>query len=343
MKKSLLILASLTLVWGIFGVSYALNIADLFPNWEPVAGDVYSKILSDYDARWYSNEDSLSACTTDDNEITITSPIISDDLMYEIPEYRIFVSPYRIDQIKSNDPSVDTSKIIMKRFKREGNPSEMTFKIGASDWLDGDTAYYAFVSPLNEYDDLWTPSKEVCFHMNMRMCMMDTECDTFDALVNPTPIEPEIAEPEENTEENTEEETHGAASDCVSMKLANVTHVTNGKTITLKWTDVGEGDVDIAVFVPDEWDPSNWSYKRIGTAKMSDEKFDYTMKWDGEHNFILRNACGEVRYKADAKMWEPEKIVTPATGPAENVLYIAIAAIVLYGAYTIFFRKSDNN
>jgi hypothetical protein len=38
----------------------------------------------------------------------------------------------------------------------------------------------------------------------------------------------------------------------------------------------------------------------------------------------------------------PEKIVTPATWPAENILYIAIAAIILYGAYAIFFRKSDD-
>ena len=74
------------------------------------------------------------------------------------------------------------------------------------------------------------------------------------------------------------------------------------------------------------------------------EKYDYKMQWDGEQNFMLTNGCKEVRYKADAKKSTPEpEIVTPATGPAENILYIAIAAIILYGAYAIFFRKSDNN
>jgi len=66
---------------------------------------------------------------------------------------------------------------------------------------------------------------------------------------------------------------------------------------------------------------------------MSDEKFTYTIQWDGEQNFSLTNGCKEVRYKADAavKKDEPKPIpATPATGPAENVLYIAIAAIVLY-------------
>ena len=74
---------------------------------------------------------------------------------------------------------------------------------------------------------------------------------------------------------------------------------------------------------------------------MKDEKFEYKMQWEGEQNFRLTNGCGELNYKADAT--DSPKIVTPATGPAENVLYIAIAAIILYGAYTIFFRKSENN
>ena len=68
------------------------------------------------------------------------------------------------------------------------------------------------------------------------------------------------------------------------------------------------------------------------------------MQWDGEQNFMLTNGCKDLYYKADAKRWEkePEKIVPAATGPAENIVYIAIAAIVLYGAYVVFFRKAEN-
>ena len=101
-----------------------------------------------------------------------------------------------------------------------------------------------------------------------------------------------------------------------------------------------DGDVvQIAVFDPDE---AYW--KSLGAVNMKDEKFAYKMQWNGEQNFMLTNGCGEVRYKADAAIKEPEKekVVPPATGPAENVLYIAIAAIVLYGAYVLFFRKSEN-
>jgi hypothetical protein len=79
---------------------------------------------------------------------------------------------------------------------------------------------------------------------------------------------------------------------------------------------------------------------------MSDEKFDYKMQWDGEQNFMLTNGCRDVRYKADAKMEnkkpEKEKIVPAATGPAQNILYIAIAAIAIYGVYVLFLRKSES-
>ena len=77
--------------------------------------------------------------------------------------------------------------------------------------------------------------------------------------------------------------------------------------------------------------------------KMSDEKFNYTMQWTGEQNFSITNGCKDFYYKADRiKESEPEITTTPATGPTENVLYVAIAAIILYGAYTLFFRKSEN-
>ena len=371
MKKSLL-LAGILLLWGT-SVSYWLTIDTIFSDGKPTDDDAYVKVLNENESRWYSDA-ALSDCTNSSDEVTITSPIVSDELMYEVPEYLLLVSPYRVDKIKSGDSSVDTSKIITKSFKREWKATEISFKIWESDGLSANTAYYATIIPVDEYDVIWTPSKEVCFQLNANMCMMDSECDTFDVIVNPPKEESnstsisdgdgqssgnsessdnsgssdgsESSDSTGNSDSDSEsdEEGHGAASDCVSMKLANVTHVINWNTITLKWTAVDGDEVEIAVFVPDDNDPSEGQYKRIGTAKMSAEKFDYKMTWDGEYNFILRNACGEVRYKADAKMWsEPEKIVPPATGPAENVLYIAIAAIILYGVYTIFFRKSENN
>jgi flagellar hook assembly protein FlgD len=169
--------------------------------------------------------------------------------------------------------------------------------------------------------------------------MQNFDCDGLDAIVNPIIVEPEqkpenpedIKEPEAN-----QEEVHGAA--CVGMDLAHVSHTTKGDKVTLTWTAVDGDTVDIAILNPEEG-----LYEKLATVKMADEKYVYTMKWNGEQNFMLTNNCGSVKYKADAAIEKtPEKIVTPATGPAENVLYIAIAAIILYGAYAIFFRKSDN-
>ena len=192
------------------------------------------------------------------------------------------------------------------------------------------------------YDEVWTPSKEICFHISKNVCMLDTECDTFDLVVNPAPAEPEKDTTPEVTDPEPEanpEETHGSA-ECVSMEYANVRHTSDGKNITLTWTAVdGWGDVDIAIF-----NPNDEVFEKIATVKMSDERYVYPMRWNGVQNFILTNECWQAKYKADEwiKEWEPEKIVTPATGPAENIMYIAIAAIILYGAYAIFFRKSDN-
>jgi hypothetical protein len=123
--------------------------------------------------------------------------------------------------------------------------------------------------------------------------MLDTECDTFDLVVNPVSDEhgsaPEVnpeANPEETNPEVAPEDTHGSA-DCISMEYANVRHTSDGKNITLTWTAVaGGGDVDIAIFNPDDE-----VFEKIATVKMSDEKYVYPMRWNGVQNFILTNEC----------------------------------------------------
>jgi hypothetical protein len=94
------------------------------------------------------------------------------------------------------------------------------------------------------------------------------------------------------------------------MNMANISHVVNGDSITLKWTAVDGDVVQIAVF-----DPEEQYWRSLGAVNMSDEKFVYKMQWNGEQNFMLTNGCGEVRYKADAaiKEQEQEKVVPPAT------------------------------
>jgi hypothetical protein len=49
------------------------------------------------------------------NQVVISSPVVEDSDLYRISIYNLFVSPYRISQIKDKDSSVDTSKILMKK------------------------------------------------------------------------------------------------------------------------------------------------------------------------------------------------------------------------------------
>jgi len=335
MKKSLLSLAALVL-WAstIYGVVNALAIGDVLPTDAPITPTAYTQLLNDYDSDWWYTDDSIAiTCEVEWGNVTINSPRIEDAIFETAPSYNLFLSPYRVAQIREWNPDVDIMSIIRKEVEIDGNGGSASFKLSSMD-LNPDQIYYGFITPLDMYDEIWTPSKEICFQLNSNLCMLDFNCDAINSIINPV-VEPEniIDEPVNN--EGTWE-VHGAW--CVGMDLAHVSHTTRGDKVTLTWTAVDGETVDIAILNPEEE-----VYEKLATVKMSDEKYVYTMRWNGEQNFMLTNDCGSVKYKADAAIEKtPEKIVTPATGPAENVLYIAIAAIILYGAYAIFFRKSDN-
>ena len=332
MKKTLLSLAGLALVsaaflWGVN--AQQLDISELFSNGAPLVDDAYSKVLTQYDtARWYLN-DVVVTCDSNNNTVNVVSPVVFDGDYYEVPSYRLFLSPYRIDQLKSWDSSVDQSKIIIKEVERDAASNEIKISVGESDGLDPNQTYYGFVLPINDFDVVWTPTKEVCFQLNNNVCLQDSACDTLWLVANPS-------EATSSDESDVVEDFHWAS--CVWMDMANVTHTVKNGVVTLKWTAVDGDTEQVAIF-----DPENEVYKSLWAVSMKDEKFEYKMEWDGEQNFMLTNGCKELYYKADAKKEsEPEKIVPPATGPAENILYVAIAAIILYGAYVVFFRKADN-
>lgn len=337
MKKSLLFLAWITAISvafsGIANAQLKLNINELFSDWNPKVSDAHKKLLNDYDGtRWYTDSATIECDTS--NGIVITSPLVSDSLMENASIYNLFISPYRIKDIKEWSSTVDTSKIKMKKVEINDGATDIKFNIPTSE-LEADTAYYWFIIPADIYDEVWTPSTEICFQVANNICLQDTACDTLSLVINP---EPEVQEVTPTEVVNTGDQ-HGAAN-CVWMDLANVSHtISKDNVVTLTWTAVDWDNVQIAIF-----DPNEEIYKSIWTAKMKDEKFTYKMQWNWVQLFMLTNGCKEITYKVDAAMQEatPEKIVTPATWPAENILYIAIAAIILYGAYAIFFRKSDD-
>jgi hypothetical protein len=67
--------------------------------------------------------------------------------------YRLFMSPYRLSQLKDGDPTVDTSKVIMKEVTIDENATEVKFDISAAD-VDPTTAYYGFILPIDAYDSI---------------------------------------------------------------------------------------------------------------------------------------------------------------------------------------------
>lgn len=331
MKKSLLSLVCVGVL--AFGITSAQSIiSDLFDGSAPKVDWAYSQLLNWYDSSWgYSNSDSIT-CDNENGTVTINSPVLSDSLLYEAPAYRVFISPYRVEQLRSNDLNVDNSRIIMKEVKRDSNSDQINISLSAGDWIDENQAYFGFIVPINEFDEIGTPSRELCFQVSSNACMWDEACDALDNVSHSAASEDTYM---------WEVDEHG--SNCVGMDMAGVTHTVNGNVLTLKWTAVPDGDnVEIAVF-----DPKEEEYRSLWTVPMGDEKFDYTMEWDGEQNFSLTNGCKEVRYKADAKASpeekKPEIPATPATWPAENILIIALAAILVYGIYVVCFRKTTNN
>lgn len=334
MKKPLLSLVGIAALSAIFfGATNAqLFIYDVFSENKPITDTSYTQVLNEYETIWwYSQNDTIDGETVN-NIAKITAPTVDDYELNIATSYYLFISPYRISQIKSWDPKVDTSKIIMKKVEvKSDDDQSVEFNLDSSE-INPDNAYYGFIAPVDTYDWIWVPSNEICFKVSSNTYNQWAGCDAFALLMSSNSNTHSAGTQEWNNN------SHDAA--CVWMDLANVSHVKNGNTITLKWTAVDGDKVEIAIFDPDEE-----IYKSLWSVDMSAEKFDYKIKWDGEQNFMITNGCKDFFYKADAAMEtekEPEKIVPAATGPAENILYIAIAAIVIYWGYVLFFRKSDN-
>ena len=331
MKKPLLWLVGLAALSAIFfGVANAeLFVSDVFSNGAPKVDNAYTQVLNNYDNTWWYSENDLIWGDFVGWNLRVTSPIMEDIGFDNATVYFLFVSPYRIEQIKSWDPSVDTSRIIMKEVEISTDAQNVEFQIWTPQ-LDSEQTYYGFLSPVDMYDGFGIPSNEICFKLSTNTYNQWEGCDAFELVMDPE------AAFQDDPAGSVQQEQLGAA--CVWMNMAHISHVVNGDTITLKWTAVDGDVVQVAIF-----DPNEEYWRSLGAVSMSDEQFTYKMQWNGEQNFMLTNGCGEVRYKADAAIKTPDpEVVPPATWPAENVLYIAIAAVILYGAYVLFFRKSEN-
>ena len=141
MKKSLLSLASIMVLSIIlcWAVSAQLEISDLFYEGTPQVEGAHSKLLNEYENSWWYADSTAISCEVN-NGVTITSSIIEDSTMDKANVYNLFFSPYRVDQIKSSDPSVDVSKITMKKVEINDSDTSVKFEIPSSE-VSSSTTY----------------------------------------------------------------------------------------------------------------------------------------------------------------------------------------------------------
>lgn len=180
MKKSLFSLVGIVLSTGFVWVTNAaVDISDLFDGETPLVDDAYQRVLNDYDStRWYANSYILD-CTVND-KIRISSNIIEDSYFDEAYQYILFVSPYTVDKIKNGDVSVDYSKMIMKRvtLTQPTDPNAVIdsiyFDIFGNE-IDANSDYYWVVVPVDIYDWVWTPSREIVFNLSRKVCTSEPE------------------------------------------------------------------------------------------------------------------------------------------------------------------------
>ena len=177
MKKALISLAWIFAASIFFGsfASAELFINDVFNIDGSASNDTYSRILNEYDSSWWYTSADTVVCDAANGWVSISSPIITDADLYDATTYRLFFSPYRVSQLRNSD--VDISKIIMQEYAKRVGSTGFSFDISLADGLDNDQIYYAFLLPISEYDEIWTPSSEFCFKLNSNMCLWNEACD----------------------------------------------------------------------------------------------------------------------------------------------------------------------
>ena len=94
----------------------------------------------------------------------------------------------------------------------------------------------------------------------------------------------------------TPESSKDTITKCEWMENAKVSHNINDDVITLKWNSIEWSTVEISVY-----DQENRKFKNIWNVKMSDRKFNYKAKREGEHKFKLSNGCNDFYYEIEWK------------------------------------------
>ena len=169
-KLRLLNLLGVLVVGFVAMPTYAKNllISDLFDNWVPKVADAYEQLLNIDSTRWYGGNTSEIWCMAGNN-IEITTDIVYDEYFDDATMYLLFFSPYRINDIKNWNVSIDKSKIIMKKFLIQDDDTRVSFTV-SSEEIEANQDYFAFVVPVDMYDTIWAPTGEMHFNLSKHIC-----------------------------------------------------------------------------------------------------------------------------------------------------------------------------
>ncbi len=263
----------------------------------------------------YTDSQKISVKENSDTSITITSPVIADDLGTTIENYTLQYSLQpSLDLIEWNK----ADQINKKDYNFGGAKDTIEFVLKANDQIDADKTYYVSIVPKNGEGFPGDVSNEISFNLND----LNKANEPAPAANNPAPV----------AENNNEQ--HSTAPD---MCAANISYTQNNNNVTVTWKAVDpNARVNIHLRHASERD-----FRKITTVKISAESYTFVATRNGTHYIKLepidnngkvfgKECVQTLRLKEFTKTEIP---VAPNNGP-ETTILLAILGLTLFGYLT---------
>lgn len=290
----------------IFGISFSDSVLDYL-------NDVSWDILFGY-----TPDDVIEVSNIWWNSITIQSPVLQDEFWDIISDYTLMYGEYPLVDVLDDPTLLDYSQEKYFEDLELTNESDFTMSIDMDDNILEDIVYYVVAIPKDDAGTLWEVSNEICFRLEDQIYGEWDDCENVELV-------------------DTSSNTHSAWAD---MQLANVTHILNGRNVTLKWIEIWWSD-EIDIFLRDEW---AGTFRKLDTVDMDDEMYSFRLDDPGEQivKFIPNNGWVEKDYVFNA-VWTDtpnQPVVTPVVvWPKENIMFIIFGTILIYLVYRLVKRR----
>lgn len=313
MKKTNLLMWLTTIILSTLSIMtiwvYAQDPSDL----DSLLADVTNNIWNG----GYASTDKITVTSITNTAITISSPVVLDWDGNKIRTYEVTYANMPIADI--DNPQFKFEKKTITITDADITAGKFNVQLSTTtENLNPDNLYYLNILP----QGAWPNIHDVCFKLNETLSWEDDYCS--------------------KNETNT---THSSA--WANMNLWNVTIVYNPSTkqIDVKWIALEwSNTITISELVE-----SDWTWRQVGTANMTDESFSYSATVNGEHTAKLtpNNWWTEyvqtVTVEWTASPWPvtPWIVKVPVVWPKENMILIFTLTIAWYITYRTF-RKAKN-